>query len=197
MQTLSRSELRDRLFHLRGATFVTMVARTVPTLRGGKSCPLKGLEKISRVNGLVNWSYENSVNNQRGREAEVGEQPEKFVAHPRKWGKRLHDALRLESGKQRLLPLVAYDFPVSDITLDELRKIPVDELYLEFKFERSLWHHYELNGKDIPASQVEPWLPPKRESGRQEVEKPVILRDYKLVNLQEITLGNETYALSG
>lgn len=185
------------LFNQRGATFVTIVAQTVPTLVGGKKCPLAGLTKTSRVNGTINWSYENAVNRQREREQtplDVNDEVEQFEAKPRQWGVRLHIA---GDRKTRLLPLVAHPWHKSTIDADELRLIPVESLYLEFRVGESLEYQYNLGDRIVPESEVNQYLPVRREGARQQVENPVILRDYKLVNIVEITMNGETYEIEG
>jgi len=84
---LSQRDLLEMLSNLdRRATFVSIVTRTEPQLIGGKSNQYHGrVKKISKVSCIINFSYENSVNNQRDRE---GVQ-EEFKAEPRKWGIRV------------------------------------------------------------------------------------------------------------
>ncbi|NOJ99736.1 hypothetical protein HMI51_43575, partial [Corallococcus coralloides] len=129
---------------------MTIVAETEPDLVGGKSCPLHGrVKKISRVNGQINWVYENAVNNQRGRENQPLDATgniESFIAEARRWGSRLHV-------DNRLLPFVAHkkaETPKKGeakpekapshktVTMDELKATPIDELYLEMRVLNSL-----------------------------------------------------------
>ena len=94
MPALSKSELVDHLMGLRGAKFTTIVAETDPRMRKTGN-PYVGATKISRVNGVVNWIYQNAVNNQRCRENQPLDQGEveHFEPEPRKWGTRLrHDS---------------------------------------------------------------------------------------------------------
>lgn len=176
---------------------MTIVARTNPTLVGGKSCPLAGLEKVATVNGVINWSYENSVNNQRLREGgptdDSGE-VEQFVSAPRAWGRRLHEAFPDRRGN-RMLPFVAKQWNSETIESSELERLPLDELYLELKVQKSLACQYFLEGVEQSAETVQPYLRERRESSRQEVENPVILRDYKLSSLVSLTVDGNTYEL--
>ena len=86
-RTLTQHDLLEMLSSLdRRATFVSVVMDTEPQLVGGKSSPFHGrVKKISKVNAIINFIYENSVNNQRAREGN----PEEFKAEPRKWGTRV------------------------------------------------------------------------------------------------------------
>ena len=52
---------------------------------------------------------------------------------------------------------------------------------------------YLLDGEPVDRSVIEEWLPMhKSEGARQEVERPVILRDYNLSNITSITYGGTT-----
>ena len=88
---VSAGELVDVLTALRTASVVTITSRTEPRLAArhpisGIPNPFKGnIVKVSRTNGIVNWSYANSVNNQRVREDLTPD----FQALPRRWGTRL------------------------------------------------------------------------------------------------------------
>lgn len=68
-----------------GAFIVTLETCTVPAMRKAGNPYAGRVVKISRVNGMLNWNYENAVNAQCDRE----EKDADFEAYPRKWGKRL------------------------------------------------------------------------------------------------------------
>jgi len=74
-----QDQLVDMLLKNKGATAVTIVARTMP--KGAKP----PVFKVSRVNGMIGWNYANSVNNQLAREGKATV----FVARPRAWGTRI------------------------------------------------------------------------------------------------------------
>lgn len=164
----------------KGAKIVTITTKTVPsmirTADDGRTNPFVGknlkdtdIRKVSRVNGMVNWSYSNAVNNQRSRE----EKEMDFEAKPRKWGERMKG-----------LPFVVH------VTKDGKVK-----LYLEMKVERSLEHWYEnTDGDRIESARIRPFLR-KSSSTRQGLDKEVILRDYDLSNILSIAYGGETYII--
>jgi len=77
-------EFEHILEETKGAKPVTIVAKTFPKVRKTNN-PHPNIVKVSRVNGMVNFIYENAVNNQRKRE---GETPD-FEAAPRQWGQRI------------------------------------------------------------------------------------------------------------
>lgn len=195
---------RSMLFNARGAKPVTIVTRTEPALTGGKKCPLAGLVKVSTVNGMINFNYENAVNRQRSREGN----DETFESASRKWGRRLYETpeevenpnsvKRIERKRRdpRHLPFVAKNWTEETISVDEFNEIPNNELYLEMKVENSGDYIYMLNGVEIPKEQVAPYLPKKKEGERQDVEKTVILRDYKIENVEQITIDGESYKIA-
>lgn len=192
-------ELRDRLWQLRGATAVTMVARTKPDMIGGKKCPLAGLEKVAKVNGMINWHYGNAVNRQRLREEQPTDEAgnvKEFVPQKRTWGKRLYEELQRADKFRRLVPLVAKNWEHPVITLEQLQEIPVEELYLEYKPEASLEYHYYLNGVEVSKEEAHKHIRPSTQPKTQETDKEIRLRDYKLVNIEQITLGGEHFVVT-
>jgi len=85
MKTITKQELLNIVAKQKGATFVSIETETEQKLLGGKSNPLKGLIKRSKIAGVLNGNYTNMVNNQRIRE----EKESDFVAQPRVWGIRI------------------------------------------------------------------------------------------------------------
>jgi hypothetical protein len=80
-----------------GSKIVTLYTETEPKLK--KANPYVGVVKRSKVNGVVGFIYQNSVNNQRGREGKESN----FEAEPRKWGVRINGTPIVEhKGKKYL-----------------------------------------------------------------------------------------------
>ena len=156
------AELKSALLERKGTTFVTIIAETDPKLRK-RGNPYAGkVTKRSRVNGAIGWIYGNGVNRQRIRE---GLEPD-FEAFPRKWGERIKGT-----------PFVEHK----------------GNTYLELKVERVLGTEYLLDGEPIDRSLIEEWLPKRKPEGeRQQVENPVILRDYNLANIKAIAFDGIT-----
>ncbi len=180
MKTVTVEELGNLLYNQVGATFVTILAYTEPDTVGGKACPVKGVRKLALVNGVINWSYENAVNKQRLREGQPADENgavEYFEPAARRWGTRLHKKI---GEKTLLTPLVEHKG---------------ERHSLELKVERSLRYNYYLDGKHIAKDKVEPHLRPRSEGKRQQVENPVILRDYKLCNVKAIRFNGEAYVV--
>lgn len=93
---------------------------------------------------------------------------EQFIAKPRKWGNREENS-----------PLVEHH----------------GALYLEMKVERSLSHEYRNDFGTLTDEIIKPFLYEKPDSGRQEVEKTVILRDYKIDNIVGISMNKEEFVI--
>jgi hypothetical protein len=178
MRQINVKELAEVLESLRGATFTTIMARTKPDFVGGKKSPVANVYKIAGVNGVINWSYGNAVNNERTRENKPlnhSGNVEFFTPEPRKWGVRLTD------GRGRLLPTVEHK----------------GNKYLELKVQKSLsYGYFDQDGNKVDNEVVAPYLRQKVEGRRQEVDRPVILRDYKLENIKAIRLFGEIYIVS-
>ncbi len=98
MTTLTPFQMAGMVSDHRGANFVTVLARTVPDLlayhpQTGERNPFLGnVVKVSEVNGVINWVYENSVNTRRMREDLTPD----FQAFPRTWGQRLQGSPLVE-----------------------------------------------------------------------------------------------------
>jgi hypothetical protein len=170
MSTLSKSELVENLLQVRGAKFTTIVSETDPRLKKTDN-PYYGTKKIARVNGCINWIYQNAVNNQRMREGQPSDSDgtvEFFTPEPRRWGSRIHGT-----------PLVEHK----------------GHYYLELKVQRSLGYEYRLGAEVIDPSEIEPFIPKKTEGARQKLAKPVILRDYSIISIRQITMDGIVYEI--
>lgn len=164
MPQITLKALAEALMTFKAASIVTIETKTVPAMKKTDNPYHGNLVKITRVNGMINWKYVNSVNNQRVREGKEAD----FEAEPRAWGIRLPSC-----------PLVAHR----------------DRLYLELKVERVFFTEYRtLAGDAVDAEEVRPFLRQESE-GRQNLDKKVILRDYLLNNIREITWAGETYQI--
>lgn len=175
MATMTKADLVSVLMDRKGAFFGTIVAETDPRMKKTGN-PYVGATKISRVNGLFNWIYENAVNRQRCREEQpldAAGEVEHFTALPRKWGVRV----KREDGT--VTPLVEHK----------------GQFYLEMKVERSLGYEYRKDGATLDPKAVEAFLPERKEGTRQEVDNPVILRDYSIESIRQITLDGIVYEI--
>ena len=160
---LTVADLTEMFDVKHGARAITIVATTTPKL-------LKGaprVVKMSRVNGMVWFSYQNSVNNQRKREGLSAD----FKPQPRKWGVRLANSALVEHKGEYYLEVKV-------------------EKSLEHKYIDP------DTGTEVPSSLVKPFIPQRKEGERQAVENVIILRDYKLNSIESITHEGTTYTVA-
>jgi hypothetical protein len=153
-------QLVEMLVKNKGAKIVTLYTETQPKMKKTNN-PYLGVIKKSRINGVVNFNYENSVNRQRVREDSTPD----FKAEERKWGKRINGT-----------PVVEHK----------------GKYYLEVKVERTLDTKYELNNEEVSYESLKPFFY-ERSTGRQELEKEVILRDFSLDNLKALKYNGQMY----
>lgn len=123
------------------------------------------LFKIGRINGMVNWSYQRSVNRQREREDKETD----FESKPRVWGTRIQGT-----------PLIEHK----------------GNYYIEVKVERNLETLYvDEEGNKVEKSEFAEFIPDRKKSSRQKVDKEIILRDINLENIIEISYNNNKYKI--
>ncbi len=164
------SQLFEVLNEIKGAKFATIVTETEPKMKKtGNPFLNSNIIKKSEVNITLNFIYENSVNNQRKKEGNT----EEFHAKPRQWGSRI---------------------PKTSFVIHK------GSIYVEAKINAKPKEvRYFSNGKLMNEAQVEllkPFLPTSNSSSRQEVEKEVIVRDFKLENIVELKLNGNHYLIS-
>jgi len=182
MATITRDELETMLRGLDRPLIATLLTDVEPEMvkkdrETKEPNPYLGrVRKQSRVNGIIGaWNYTNAVNNQRMREsdAETVEEVEAvpiFEALPRAWGERLTGTALVHHKGQ---------------------------YYVEVKVERAIETVYMIDGRPASEAEVEAirrYLPKRENEGqRQEVEKIVVLRDYKLDSIKAVRVGGEQY----
>jgi len=181
MQIINSTELETMLRGLNKPLIVTLLTDVEPEMvkkdrETKEPNPFLGrVRKASRVNGIIGaWNYTNSVNNQRVREsdAETVEEVEAvptFEALPRTWGERLTGTALVHHKGQH---------------------------YVEIKVERAIETVYMVDGREATEAEVEQikrYLPKKTEGARQEVEKVIVLRDYKLESIKGLRVHGEQF----
>lgn len=164
-----KNQLKEFLQGIKGSTIATILVETSPNMVKTGNPYWGRVKKRSRVNGIIGFSYESCVNNQRVREAnpqtiEEVSNVEKFFAQLRSWGKRIQGT-----------PLVEHK----------------GKYYLEMKVERVLDSGYYIGDNLIDKALVEQYLVKKKESEIQKVVKPVILRDYSLESIKSIIVNGK------
>lgn len=129
-----------------------------------KSNPYFGrLQKKQRSNVFINFDYENSVNKALIKE---GKTPD-FKAKPRQWGNRIPNT-----------PLILHK----------------NVYYLEARFLKHEPHvEYFLDGDSIEKEMIENHLPPERNEAKHGLEEAIIIRDFKIDSIHEITVNGIHY----
>lgn len=176
MATITRDQLIVKLASLRGSQIVTLTTetdarlrKTHPTLKvGGKAARSPyaddSVTKVSRVNVVINFTYQNAVNRQQCREGNAGD----FVAQPRQWGERVEGTPFVQH-KGRLYV-----------------ECKVERVVGETEFR--------VNGLPIDRSEIADYLPASRSSAEhQGVDREIVLRDYALDSILAVTMGGETF----
>lgn len=160
-------EFTQRLLDFSACHFVGLRAVHVPEMRV-RNNPYHGrVLKLSRVNGCINWKYSRAVNRQRKRE----DKPQDFLAAERVWGNRIG-----------FCPLV-------------IHLLDVPYFYLELKRERvERWYFDNETLQPIPEVELIPYLP-KRAKSRQKLDREVVLRDYRLDHIAEMSIDGETWQI--
>jgi len=152
----------------RGTSIVSLTTITDPRLKKtGLPIGYKGVVKVSEVNGMIGYDYENSVNNRRKKEQ--GDDAEKFVTQGRLWGTRLNRVFVVHKGG----------------------------LFVTIKIERTLAkpRYYDAKGEEVTKEEIASFLPAPRKATTQGVEQDVIHREYKLLSIQEIRMGGNVYRI--
>lgn len=171
MKSITQSELESLFFATDKAQFVSFVSVTDPSMRK-RDNPYSTARKVSLVNGTINWIYSRTVNRQRGREQKVMD----FRALERKWGSRVKGT-----------PLVSH------VVADQGET----RLYLEVKVERRTFLYFDPETHQrIDESLIEPFLKEPDPNPRQDLEREIVLRDYRLTSIAELTIGGEQYRIA-
>lgn len=130
METVSQETLVETLSNApQSASFVSFESVTEPRLLKtdnpyyDSETKTWNLRKISRTTGIINFVYENSVNNQREREGLEAD----FESHPRRWGSRV-DGTPLVEHKGRFYLEVNVQSSESRYVDNMGREVPREEL---------------------------------------------------------------------
>ena len=175
MQTITHEELKDKLASLKASTAVAIETETEPKMlkknrNTGEANPFSyGVIKIGTMAGLIGCHYENSVNNQLGRE----DKELLFEAKNRKWGTLMDNkVLVVHTPKGHTEP----------------------SYYLQILVKRSKRPIYTDGTIEIPMEEIKPFLPKKRTPKTQDdLDTKVILRDVNIKNIKIIRMLGEEY----
>ena len=149
----------------------------------GRPCPHTKVYRCCRRNGIIGCSYENCVNNQRGREGQPVNRNDVVL---------YFKALELWNGQGE------HDGPYT------VRHIKNHRRYLAFKPTQkpngSVINHDDVwmdeNGNVLNKANLTEFLPIVSESSRQQVDRPVLWRTISLDNIVAVTYGGEEILMS-
>lgn len=167
------NQVYNLLSPLRGATILSFTARTDARLRKTGN-PFGKVYKLSRINALVNFHYDQGVLRRLEKE---GKSPDDF-----KRGESWHEPV-LDG--DRLTPFC--------------RHKTTGELYLRVMFLRRLGEatYITENGSVLVEKDIAQWKTDKKEAYvNQGLNDPLRFVTYKLDGIEEITLDGETFDLS-
>jgi len=171
MNQLTHLELIKELNSFKGVTFISCSIETDPRLNKGGRMGTPSNPFFGSVTKEVklNGAVGFDYKNSVNNQRAREDNEEEFQVKPRAWG-----------------------------TLMEGRKFVEhkDNYYLQLKVENTTTPVYKFDGEVIDKSKLELWLPKRKASSRQEVEKEVIIRDIKLSNIKTITFNKCTYKLT-
>lgn len=161
-QTISNAQLQAMLLAVKGARMATITMETEPAMRKTNNPYYGNVTKRTTMNITMNFSYENSVNNQRTKEGSDNT----FQASPRKWGERIPGTCFVTHKGFTYMEVKANGAPQST------------EYFLTD------------NGQPIAKADLELYLQEKSSNAaHQGVEKEIILRDIKITNIREIKIN--------
>ena len=167
MQKITSIELLNLLTVRKGAYPVAFIAHTEPKMRKTGNPYVGNVVKVSRINATINHNYENSVNRQQLREGSDGD----FQAEKRTWGVRIAGT-----------PIVEHK----------------GEHYLSCKINGVIDRSFQtLDGTPVAESELAPFLVERADNAaRQGVEREVIVADYKIGGIKQISMNGEQYSIA-
>jgi len=155
----------DLVKMLQNLSGTKIVTLVVETDPGKKKYKGRFIKK-SKVNGVINWIYSNAVNKQRTKEGK----PANFSSHMRRWGFRIPKTPFVEHNGNQYL-----------------------ELKLQHVYKTQYFHKTGFIKRRINPSDFSDMLQTDKSPTNQGIENPIVLKDYRLDRIREITIDKETY----
>lgn len=174
MLAITHAELIQKLLDLKGANPITFTAKTDSRSKIKNNPWLRPIWKINRVNGLVNFHYDQGVLRRLDKE---GKSPDDF-----RRGTSWHEPVILNG---RLTPLCTSKNPANS------------NVYVRFMFVQRIGdpRYTDAKGCSLTYEQVKPFLPNPSSYENQGLDKPLIFLTYDIANLLSVTVGGESYDL--
>lgn len=185
--SIKTSELESLLMATPRSSFISLTAVTEPDMRKRHNpyCSQNGrrwdshVRKVSILSGaLINCSYDNVVDQRRLKEHLSANRPGRPGGrrrNPRAWGRHVDHS-----------PLVTHT------VAGEAR------IYLHTIVQRRFDHFFDdRDNERIPVAELEDWLN-ERDTGfrHQKLNQPVIVKDWTLSNVAELTLNRQRYRIA-
>lgn len=180
-KVISRTTLRELLASVNHAQPVTFTALTKPSQKvnpWGNS-----IYKLAKVNAFIGANYLSSVNRQR-KKAGLEQRSE---SAPHAWGDRVTPCLLAKSDKTGAEKhyLVAHIQNHERVARRALFLMPVERA--------SMGKHREILTA-VPLERVSPFIRPSKPSAETEdMDRPVVYRNYALESIVAITMGGQRY----
>jgi len=169
---ITRNQLANNLKDMDQTVLATIRTCTVPDMKKTNNPFWGKVRKLQDMQACVgSWQYSKAVNARRKKEWENDllsddstPKPEKFVPAKRQWGERVANTPYVEHNGQLYVELSV---------IKCLRQVYLDE-----------------NGNELSKELLAPFFKNnEKEGARQDLDKPVIVRDVKIDNVVSITYG--------
>jgi len=181
IEEISRDELVDLFFglELKGANFVQVLTKTVPQMRKTANPFFGDIHKVSDTNCQIGWWYENAVNNRRQKEGNESV----FSQKERKWGKHMINPINGQ---------------ISKVMIDHTKANGEYKQYVQLRTLSVKSTEYKHNSTNQPLTASEynvlqDHLSKRQKSKTQDVEKDIIVSDYSIDNILQITINQVRY----
>ncbi len=164
---MTRQDFVEMLKGLKGTTFATLYCDSEPKLK----CPKtknKHMQGRIRKQSTVNCTLGFIYANSVNRQRVREDKEGDFTPNKRKWGVRVPQT-----------PLVHHN----------------GNWYLETKVEKVYDTRYLLDGKVVDRSEIAEYLAQSSKQPQQELDKEVILRDYKVDSIIAATINGKQYVI--
>ena len=203
--SISQRDFVDRLCSLGNkTTFVQLRSVTEPDMRKTNNRFYGLVKKASYLNGVINFDYQQMVNNARVREnienventladygipadkinnfiksvkSDIAENTDNFVAAARKWGEHFVNPVTGEKSKTVITHKDSFYLQIAVIHTTK----PV-----------YMWNNGSLMTEE-EIEEMKAFFPAKSEGETQQLEKPYIIRDYKLDNIVSVSMNKVIY----
>jgi hypothetical protein len=169
-RVISSTQLVAALMACKGATPISFTAVTEPKMNKTGN-PYLGTTKQARVNGMVNFHYEDGVIRRLEKEGKT--------ADDFKQGTSWHTPVLTDDGK--LTPLCQHK--------------QTGVFYLRFMHLNTIETRYFYNGVEVSEDKLEPYMPKKSSYDNQGLDNPLRILTYSIGNIVEASFLGERFII--